>query len=366
MNNSITVARIEDLHAFEALRIEWHDLLSESGEKDIFLTWEWLFAWWKNIGSATNNLLWLLTVRDSEKLIGIAPLMLNTKRKAFIALRRLENIGYPESDVGGIISIEPGKTADAILNYLNEHNHIWDILEWNELSLSSPTARHFLTGVENSHYGLVKDFDKHYYIPLKGTWEEYYNSLSKNLRHNLKRRKKRAEEMGTVTYDHFAGNSLTWERFQTILELSKKSNFPNLYDAEHTRSFHKDLIELMQSAGWAQVEILSIQGQPIAFQYGFTFDGKYEDWRGGIDKEYETLAPGKLLMTHSLEMRFNAGIRENDFLRGVYSYKTDWLPSSREFASLRVFNLRNLVCRIAYYRMRYFKRNVPTLRLHEK
>jgi len=360
MRNTTTVARIEDLHAFESLRTEWDALLSESGEKDVFLSWEWLFAWWKNIGKHSENLLWLLTIRDGEKLVGIAPLMLNIKRKAFFALRRIENIGNPESDVSGIISIEPEKSADAILNYLNKYSHAWDLLELNELSLSSQTTHHFLAGLEKSQYGLIKDFDKHFYIPLKGTWAEYYNSLSKNLRHNLKRRKKRAKEMGTVTYNQYSGNSLTWERFQTIIELSKKSNFPDLYDSEYILSFHKDLIELMRSAGWAQIEILSIQGQPIAFQYGFAFDGRYEDWRGGIDKEYENLAPGKLLMMYSLETGFKIGIKENDFLRGIYSYKMDWLPKSREFVSLQVFNLRNLISRFAYYRTRYFKRNAIT------
>ena len=59
MNNQVRVTRIGTIEQFEHLREEWNMLLSQSAEKDIFLTWEWLFAWWKNIGQY-NNELWLL------------------------------------------------------------------------------------------------------------------------------------------------------------------------------------------------------------------------------------------------------------------------------------------------------------------
>ncbi|NJN79109.1 MAG: GNAT family N-acetyltransferase [Anaerolineales bacterium] len=66
-----------------------------------------------------------------------------------------------------------------------------------------------------------------------------------------------------------------------------------MYKSDQTQSFHKDLFSLMQNEEWIQIETLSINDRPIAFQYGFCFEGRYEDWRGGIDKEFETLAPGK-------------------------------------------------------------------------
>jgi CelD/BcsL family acetyltransferase involved in cellulose biosynthesis len=357
MDNNITVTRMEDTRTFEALRNDWTTLLNDSGEKDIFLTWEWLFAWWKNFGQHPSNQLWLLTVRDEDRLIGIAPFMLNRKKKFLVSLRRLENIGNPECDVGGIISIEPEKTASAIFNYLTEHAHEWDVLELNELSASSLSTRYLLDVIGSSRNGLIQSSEPHFFIPINGTWDDYYAGLSKNLRHNLKRRKKRAEEMGDVIYNRFSGESLTWETFQTIFQISKKSNFPDLYDSDRNCSFHKDLYELMRDAGWLQIEILTIRDKPVAFQYGFVFDNRYEDWRGGIDKDYEILAPGKLLMMLSLERRFKSGIRESDFLRGIYSHKTDWLPSSREYVSIKAFNAGSFMARLAYYRMRYFLKN---------
>jgi CelD/BcsL family acetyltransferase involved in cellulose biosynthesis len=348
MENSPIVTRIEDTQSFEALRNEWAELLFKSDEKDVFLTWEWLFAWWKNLGQGSDNRLWLLTVRDNNELIGIAPFMLNKKRKAFITLRRLENLGNPECDISGIISINPQKTVNAVLKYLAQHAREWDVLELNELRLSGEATQCLINELSESQFKFIQSVDNHYFIPITGQWEDYYNSLSKNLKHNLKRRRKRTEEMGSITYEIFSGGTLTWDIFQKMFQLNERGNFPDLYKPAASASFHKDLFEHMRDKGWLQIEMLSIAGKPAAFQYGFAFDGRYEDWRGGIDKEYEILAPGKLLMMLSLEHRFKSGFRESDFLRGIYSYKLDWLPSPREFICLQVFNPRRFPSKIAY------------------
>ncbi|NJN79108.1 MAG: hypothetical protein HC797_00780 [Anaerolineales bacterium] len=85
MNNSnnISVTRVENIQQFESLREEWNTLLFQCPDRDIFLTWEWLFAWWKNLGQH-DNALWLLLIYEADKLIGIAPLMLGQKNSVLI------------------------------------------------------------------------------------------------------------------------------------------------------------------------------------------------------------------------------------------------------------------------------------------
>jgi CelD/BcsL family acetyltransferase involved in cellulose biosynthesis len=347
MGKSLAVTRIQDIQSFEALRSDWTNILSRSHTRDIFLTWEWMFAWWKNIGQHKNRL-WLLLIQDGEKPVGILPLMLNSKKKSFIKFKRLENIGNPDCDVSGIISPEPRAAAKAAVKYLEEHAGEWDILEINEMPYTSPETDGLVSSIKQGGYGLRETTEEHFHIPFEQTWEHYYKSLSKNLKHNFKRRLKRAKEMGNVKIERYSGNGLQWEHFQTIFKINEKSNFPDLYRSEENQSFHKDLFMLMQEQNWIQIEILSIDEKPIAFHYGFLYDGKYEDWRGGIDKDYEFIAPGKLLMMLSLEERFKTGFRENDFLRGKHSYKTDWLPLTRDFISIQAFNNRNIKSRLAY------------------
>lgn len=358
MNNQITVTRVETIEQFESLREEWNTLLFQSLEKDIFLTWEWLFAWWKNIGKHHNEL-WLLLIREGDTLIAIVPLMLSHKQVG-IKLRWLGNIGDPDCDIGGIITINSEKTIQALVKYVYEHKKDWDVFELMEINANNPLTKQFISSLQDLGFKLHQKHEKHYYIPLSGqTWEGYYNGLSKNMRHNLKRRVKRTAEMGNVTYKRYIGETLAWEQFQTMFALSEKSNFPDLYKTEQERNFHKDLFNLMQKQEWIQIEILYVDDRPLAFQYGFCFENRYEDWRGGIDKEFETLAPGKLLMMLSLEERFKRGLEESDFLRGVYSYKLDWNPESRDFITVQVYDHTDIKSWLAYWGVIYI---YPTLK----
>src|SRR5262245_10401385 len=57
---------------FGALRGPWTALLRESRSDCVFLTWEWLHAWWSHLRG--DQALHLLLVRNGDELIGAAPL----------------------------------------------------------------------------------------------------------------------------------------------------------------------------------------------------------------------------------------------------------------------------------------------------
>lgn len=352
-HGQITVTVIQDTASFEALRNEWNSLLFETDNSTIFLTWEWLFAWWKTVGQHKNQLR-IFLVRRQSKLIGIAPLMLNTKRKYAISFLRLQSLGHPECDVSGIITNEIEATTDSILSYLKENRQEWDILELNEFSLTDQNCQHFLLRIKESIFFEELEVEEHFYIPTNKDWDEYYGKLSKNLRRNYKRRLKRATEVGGVNHSTHIGNSLTWEIFQTIFSINENGNFPNLYKDDNAIEFHKHLFKLMNKKSWIQIEIFQIENKPVAYQYGFLLKNKYEDWRGGFDKNFDTLAPGKLLMMKSLEHHFkNDTIVESNLLRGKHSYKTDWNPASRQFGTIKVYNTKRTLINFAYALKRF-------------
>ncbi len=83
---------IDDVAAFERLRPEWTRLLQASAADSLFLTWEWLFTWWKHL--AGDRRLFILTVRSGDELIAIAPFARSAPRVASILpLPSLEFLG---------------------------------------------------------------------------------------------------------------------------------------------------------------------------------------------------------------------------------------------------------------------------------
>lgn len=352
-SENITVTRIETLSQFEDLREIWSNLLAQSSHRDIFLTWEWLFAWWKNIDQFENQL-WILLFHEGERLIGIAPLMLGKKKRLSIPFRWLGNIG--NCDIGGMITLNSDKTMPALFNYLQEHKNQWDVFEFSELNSDSLFTQQFIQFADASQNFVYMHENQHFYIPLTDvSWDDYYNNLSKNMKHNLKRRMKRLAEMGDVKFNKYIGETLQWQHFEQVFAVNKNSHFPQTYQPERQQAFHREMFELMREKGWIQIETLTVNERPIAFQYGFCYENRYEDWRGGIDKEFETLAPGKLLMLFSLEEKIKCRISENDFLRGVYSYKEDWKPLYRTFVNVQIYNRIGIKARFGYFWQKHLK-----------
>ena len=354
MKNQIEVNKLTSNEAFNALREEWNQFLFQGLLEDIFLTWEWLFAWWKAFGDA--NELWLLTVRENGRLIGIAPLMLKTHRKLFLQLRVLLSIGTPQCDVSGFIATNKEIVTEAICSYLEEHKEEWDILEMKAMPKSVYEAKELPEFfLKDNGYRTIQKVDEHYYLPVNDSWENYFNNLSKNLRRNLKRRLRRAEEQGNVIHKRYTGKNLNWEHFKMIFEINEKGSFPYLYRSKKSKTFHEYLYDLLNENGWLQIETLYIDDQPVAFQYGYIFMNKYQDWRGGYDANYETLGVGKILMMFSIQNWFKEQVREVDFLRGTHAYKADWQPLSRDFIDLRIFRVQRLETLIAYIWLKKLK-----------
>src|ERR1700733_4454204 len=89
------IVELPDERAFEALGPEWNELLGACASRNVYLTHEFVFTWWKHFGSRRGGIagrpggwgsnswterLAILTARENGRLIGIAPLaIVNTE-----------------------------------------------------------------------------------------------------------------------------------------------------------------------------------------------------------------------------------------------------------------------------------------------
>jgi len=335
------------LHEFESLRDNWKKLLPQNPIQDIFYTWEWLFAWWKHHGKQRE--LWLITAWRSDELIGIAPLMLVERRKYGLRLRVLCNIGTPDADVGGFI-VQNGdpQIYTAIGDYLLTRKRLWNVLELNEMRCDGPEIKHLIPLFENSGYVTQQKNDPHFYVPVQGKWEGYLNRLPSKFRRELRSKERRIEERSRLTLEHHIGKEVTWRDISTIFEVNEEAHFPHLYHSTEERAFQREIFELMREQGWLNIFLLYVDDQPVAYNYGFTYDNKFEDWRAGFNIQYSDHSIGKILYLMTIEDCFKRAYREIDFLCGDEHYKTRWQTLERAYTQLRFIPRNRLAPRIAY------------------
>ncbi|MBK9209541.1 MAG: GNAT family N-acetyltransferase [Anaerolineales bacterium] len=346
MVKKTSIQHIQSLKEFEGLKQDWEHLLDQYKNETIFLTWEWLYAWWKH--NQEGKRLWLLTARQDNNLVGIAPLMLSSQKKHGMSFRLLQTLGTPNTDQSDFIALDNDpEIVIQFCNYILTQKNTWDAIELNEHKDEDATT-HIITNALVNHKLITKiNTNLHHHVAITESWEGYLKSLSKNMRRDMEKCIRHTKEKQSVNLKCFRGPDVKWEHFETFFEINKNGHFPEKYKSETERAFHRELFEIMHTKNWIEVVLLYFDDVPVAYEYGFNLNGRFEDWRTGYDTNYSDQAVGKLLLILLMRDLFENGYNDFDFLRGEYEHKDRWRPSSRKFLNIVAVRPNHLQARIA-------------------
>lgn len=342
----ILIRHIRNLEDFESLRENWPYLQTQCAEKTAFLSWEWLYAWWKH--HAEGRELWLLTAWHESNLVGVAPLMLSKTGKHGIPFRLLQTLGTPNTDQSNFMAAnEELEIIIQLCEYIMSQRDKWDAIELNEYADEDPSTRE-ICNIFSKH-GLVLDIKSnlHYHIPITESWDDYFKSLPKHTRHELTRKQRHIKEKHTLDLKCFRGAEVKWEHFETFFEINKRGSYPDKYETKSERAFQREIFELTRTCDWVEIMLLYLDDKPVAFEYGFNTGGRFEYWRTGYDKEYGGESVGNVLLVLLMKELFEKGYCDCDFLRGAHEYKNRWNPRNRKFINLIAIKPYHLPSRFA-------------------
>ena len=344
--SEITIKFISNEKGFEDLSSAWRELYHKTNCEEAFLTWEWLFAWWKH--HRDDKKLWLVTAWRDNKLCGIAPLMLMKRMKYGITFRSLTNIGFPDNDISGFIVINNDITIyNAIYKYIASRKKDWDLLEMRELPSENLEVTLLSETFQLKKYSLYEIKSEHFFLPIQNEWQAYFANLSKDDQGFLQKNLKRAQKEGKLCFKSIQGKYLTWEHFLTAFEVNKQSRHPHLYQQKE-KEFLREVFNLTKEMIFFEVDILYLDEKPIAFNIGYTINKRHEGWRMGFDMNYHKIGPGRLMIMFLLQDFFTRELSEFDFLRGVEGHKNSWKPSIREFVDFRVIAKEKLLTNLTF------------------
>ncbi len=309
------------------LEAEWNALLDESVTHVPFLRYEYLEAWWQTRGGGewpAHSELAIVTARRDGRLVGIAPLFQAMNLQAQPALLLLGSIEV--SDYLDLI-VRPADAADFTLQLLPFLAAAglapWRSLDLYNLFESSPT----LPALEAAAAALGWSFSctvlqKAPYIHLPGDWETYLAGIDKKQRHEIRRKLRRAEEMGAAIQLRFATDP---DRIDDDIEGfiglmaqdAEKAAFLTPPMREHMRLVVKCAFE----KGCVQLAFLEINGQKAAAYLSFDYLDRMWVYNSGIDPRFSEYSPGWVLLGHLLKWANEQGRTEFDFMRGDEDYK---------------------------------------------
>jgi CelD/BcsL family acetyltransferase involved in cellulose biosynthesis len=302
----------------------WNTLLAEAITDTPFLRHEYLRAWWEHRGGGEwkQAELVLVSARENDQLIGIAPLFL-TEYDGLSALMLIGSIEI--SDYLDLI-VRPadlprfiGGLLDTIASRVTP---VWRALDWYNLPDASPTLSALKAETESRGWNFTQEMYRPTpYIPMPGDFDAYLAGIEKKQRHEIRRKMRRAEESGLGVHWYISDGANLDSDIDSFLLLMEDDQNKAGFLTEAMRAQMRAIIHAAQANGWLWLAFLDIDGQKAAATLNFDYGNKLWGYNAGVNRANMDLSPGWVLLSHMLKWCNENHRAEFDFMRGDEEYK---------------------------------------------
>lgn len=336
-----SVELIQDAKRWRALEPEWDSLLEQTPEHTVFQKFVYQQIWWRYFG--LSRTLYILVIRHSDCVIGIAPLQVSP-----IALlgRYYRELGFIGSrwEVDRPVFLFPSRPqacCEAMLRFLVEQGNDWDLCDLYEQAADSALFKQLQSGLRERGYLLGMSADSICpHLHLEGTWQQFIAAKSQKFRKNLKAARRKLEGAGNLAYVSYQGGDMMSEigRYAALEDRSWKAD-KKVGCSRSTRyfGFYRDLAATFGPTKHFQVRFLTLDGEPIAGTFGLLHQRHYYSLQIVHDAAYSKYSPGTLLEALEIEECLERGYQEYDFLGGFLNNKVRWTNKARHTVELCVF-----------------------------
>ena len=274
----------------------------------------WLKAWWDNFDQDED--LYLISVRQENHAIGIAPLLRNSQSARLMGDQNVcDNLDF---------IVAPGRANEFYSTLFRQLRQ--DGITRLDLGLIRPDSSAYTQLLpEAEKLGCrvhCEPAETSYELVLPETWHAYLERLSGKERHEIRRKLRRLEKAGRVNYRLVDDQTLAAREMDVFLKLFKL-NRPDkaTFMSDKMSAFFRNLAMHLAAHGLLKLYFLELDEKPIAAVMCFDHLSTRYLYNNGYDSRYSTLSAGLLSKILSIKECFQTGIKTYDFLKGSEAYK---------------------------------------------
>lgn len=313
----------------------WNTLVLAMENPEVFFTYQWALAAGRGFQNRLSPLLFLMY--DSGQLTGVVALAVdpNAPRAAFF-------LTSSTADYCDVVST-PATRKAVLLALLQEIKNLGlsDLVLAN-VPANSATLKELPDVAGSNHFYLTsRTAYSCGVVQLEGV--EQRESLLRTLatRSREKRALKKLSTLGAVKVVHLTEPEQIGESLESIVsaQISRflASNRVSPLVGPERRTFLRQLSDLLSHSGWLKISQLEIDGQPVAWNYGFRFGGSWFWYLPTFQMEYEHVSPGSCLLRLMVEEGArDASLRWLDLGLGDEPYKERFANKTRETRYVRL------------------------------
>jgi CelD/BcsL family acetyltransferase involved in cellulose biosynthesis len=287
----------------------WNELLQEGATPSVFMTHEWQRAWWDTFGRGQL----LLVLAHCDRPVALAPLFGDEDGMVYF----IGSGGSDYLDFLGDVS-DPGVLA-ALLAAAADSVPSFAGFRFFHVPASSSTARVLQTAAEILGFAWVEEGSQ---IAPELEFESYPDAAEKKrlvYYENYFRRRASLEvlhlqDAGEI-YPHLDAF------FAQHIERWSITEHPSLFLNPRERLFYQTLTQCGGSAGWLRFTRVACDGMPIAFHFGFSYQGRFLMYKPTFALEMARRSPGQVLLRQLLLAAIAERVPVFDFGLGDEGYK---------------------------------------------
>ena len=304
------------------------DELSRRAPHSPWLARGWVEPWWEAFGRGRLN---VVALDGPDGLRALIPL---TRRWG--GLRSAANWHTPTfgilaedqdaaRDVAGeMFALAPRRVS---LYFVQEHHAHFDACRSASRAAGYATTSRVL--------------ERSPYVDTSGDWNAYEDSLARKMRSEMRRRRRKLEEMGDLVVEVLDGSArlgaLLEEGFRVEAAGWKGGKGSAISSRPETLRFYTDVARWAAAEGSLRLAFLRCKGRAIAFDFAIETGGVHYLLKTGIDPEFAKFGPGMLIRKEMIEAAFKSDVRTYDFLGRDDQWKMQWTRHTHERLLFQAF-----------------------------
>lgn len=326
------VREINDIAELDAYRAAWAELLAHTPAASFFQSLAWLETYWRHFGAGQR--LRTLVVCEGGRPTGIVPLTVFPEHTRLGTLRTLT---YPLHNWGsfyGPVGPAPAAALTAALRHLRRGPRDWDLIELRWLGGPGPAPGETARAMRAAGCaGCLMQWEATAWTELRGTWDAFLASRPRAWRRNLRHAERKLAELGPIRYERYRSAGALhsqadprWDLYDACEDVARRSwqaaasNGTTLCHAS-VRAFLRDAHAAAAAAGAADINLLFLADEPVAFAYNYVWQGRLFGLRLGYDAAKTRDGAGNLLLAETLRDSFARGDRAFDLGAGALECK---------------------------------------------
>lgn len=301
--------------SFESLFTHWRNPKSLLRWDCFFVLPPWLKVWWGVFG--TTDEMYLRAVKHSQKVIGIAPLLLKNKAASFMG--NTDVCDYQD------FILAPGRGYDffnILLDDLGKKKIT--TLDLKTVRPDSATMKDLADfAVKRGCEVTCRQLDVSFELTLPATWDDYLLQLKGKQRHEIRRKQRRLEEAGDISYRVVEDVKEVKKEIETFFELFKSNrDDKKVFMTEKMASFFRSLADILAAEKMMKLIFLEINDKAAAAVMCFDDNSSVYLYNNGFDIKFNSLSVGTLCKVFSIKNSIELGRPRYDFLKGAENYKS--------------------------------------------